>query len=40
MHSKKADLVEKAAMGALIESIHSKHVGCFLCLLNRTDCHV
>jgi len=32
--------VEKTAMGALIESIHSKHVGCFLCLLNRTHCYV
>jgi len=33
MHSKKkTDLgVKKSAMGALIESIYSKHVGCLLC---------
>jgi len=31
MHSKKTIWVEKTEVGALIESIYSKHVGCFLC---------
>jgi len=37
---KKQVWMKKALMGALIGWIYSKHVGCFLCLLNRTDCYV